>query len=114
MVCPDSQYQKRTEDVRICVDLSRLNKAVKRERFILPTIDDIWQIPLEREKAKLMTFITPMGRFFFKQLPFGKSSALEIFQREMSLLFRGHEGVEVYMDDILVHGRDEKEHEERL
>lgn len=32
---------KRTEDVKICVDLTRLNKAVRRERFILPTIDDI-------------------------------------------------------------------------
>lgn len=30
------------------------------------------------------------------------------------MLFRGQEGVEVYMDDILVHGRGEKEHEERL
>ena len=102
--------------------------AVKRKRFILPTIDDIllqlaeslldtasgfWQIPLESEAAKLTTFITPVGRYFFKQLPFGISSAPEIFQREMLVLFRGQEGVEVYMDDILVHGRDEKEHEER-
>ncbi|XP_042345404.1 uncharacterized protein K02A2.6-like [Plectropomus leopardus] len=124
---------KRTADVRICVDLKRLNMAVKRERFVLPTIDDIlprlaesrvfslldaasgfWQIPLERETAKLTTFITPTGRYFFKRLPFGISSAPEIFQREMSVLFRGQNGVEVYMDDILVHGRDEKEHEERL
>lgn len=124
---------KKTGEVRICVDLKQLNTAVKRERFVLPTIDDIlpklaesrvfslldaasgfWQIPLDRVTAKLTTFITPMGRYFFKQLPFGISSAPEIFQREMSVLLRGHEGVEVYMDDILVHGRDEKEHEERL
>lgn len=124
---------KRSGDVRICVDLKKLNMAVKRERFVLPTIDDIlprlaesrvfslldaasgfWQVPLERETAKLTTFITPLGRYFFKRLPFGISSAPEIFQREMSVLFRGQEGVEVYMDDILVHGRDEKEHEERL
>ena len=124
---------KRTADVRICVDLKKLNMAVKRERYVLPTIDDIlprlaesqvfslldaasvfWQIPLEKETAKLTTFITPIGRHFFKRLPFGISSPPEIFQRDMSVLFRGQEGVEVYMDDILVHGRDEKEHEERL
>lgn len=71
----------------------------QRERFILTTIDDIlprlaescvfslldttsgfWQIALERETA----FITPMGRFFFRRLLFGVSSASEIFRREMS------------------------------
>uniref|UniRef100_A0A8C6L0J9 Gypsy retrotransposon integrase-like protein 1 n=1 Tax=Nothobranchius furzeri TaxID=105023 RepID=A0A8C6L0J9_NOTFU len=124
---------KKNGEVRICVVSKRLNMAVKRELFVLPTIDDIlprlaesrvfslldaasgfWQIPLERGTAKLTTFITPVGRFFFKRLPFGISSVPEIFQREMSVLFRGQEGVEVYMDDILVHGRDDKEHEERL
>ena len=32
---------KKTGEVRICVDLKRLNTAVKRERYVLPTIDDI-------------------------------------------------------------------------
>lgn len=124
---------KKSGEVTICVDLKQLNTAVKTERFVLPTIDDIlpkladspvfslldvasgfWQIPLQRETAKLTTFITPVGTFFFKRLPFGFSSAPEIFQREMSVLFRGQEGVEVYMDDILVNGRDDMEHEERL
>lgn len=124
---------KKSGEVRICVDLKRLNTAVKRERYVLPTIDDIlprladsrvfslldaasgfWQIPLDRETAKLTTFITPLGRYFFKRLPFGIASASEIFQREMSVLFRDQEGVEVFMDDILVHGKDENQHEERL
>lgn len=95
--------------VRICVGLNRLNQAVKCDRYILPTLDDIlphmsgatmfsrldaesgfWQIPLERESAKLTTFITPFGRFFFHRLPFGISSAPEIFQREMNKLLKGH------------------------
>lgn len=33
--------KKNKEQVRVCVDLKRLNKAVKRERFILPTLEDI-------------------------------------------------------------------------
>lgn len=76
--------KKNKKQIRICVDLKKLNKAVKREKFILPTIDDIlpklahakvfslldaasgfWQIPLEPESAKLTTFITPFGRYFF-------------------------------------------------
>lgn len=124
---------KKSGQVRICVDLKRLNTAVKRERYVLPTIDEIlsrladsrvfslldaasgfWQIPLDEETAKLTTFITPMGRYFFKRLPFGISSASEFFQKEMSVLFRQQEGVEVFMDDILVHGKDDRQHEERL
>ena len=44
----------------------------------------------------------------------GISSAPEIFQRKMSELLAGHDGCEVIMDDILVHGRDESQHNERL
>lgn len=32
---------KKNVKVRICVDLKKLNDAIKRERFILPTIDGI-------------------------------------------------------------------------
>lgn len=93
---------KKTGKVRICVDLKKLNEAVRRERFILPTLEDIapklvgarvfstldassefWQIPLEASCTKLTTFITPVGRFCFRCLPFGITSAPEIFQREM-------------------------------
>ncbi|KAK0133586.1 hypothetical protein N1851_030913 [Merluccius polli] len=82
--------KKNKEQVRVCVDLKRLNKAVKRERYILPTLEDIapklvgakvfstldascgfWQIPLDAASQKLTTFLTPMGRFCFRRLPFG-------------------------------------------
>ena len=119
--------------VRICVDLKRLNKAVKREHLVLPTLDDVapnlagstifssldaesgfWQIPLEPESQKLTTFISPFGRFCFERLPFGITSASEIFQRKMLELLQDHEGVEVIIDDILVHGRTREEHDARL
>lgn len=124
---------KKNGSVRICVDLKRLNQAVKRERFILPTLEDIapklsgasvfstldassgfWQIPLDSSCVKLTTFITPVGRFCFNRLPFGVTSAPEIFQREMSKLLIGHKGTAVVMDDILVYGKDQNEHDENL
>ena len=97
--------KKNQEQIRICVDLKNLNRAVKREKYMLPIIDDIlpklakffllldaasgfWQIPLDPECAKLTTFITPFGRFFFNRLPFGITSASEIFQREMTELLK--------------------------
>ena len=124
---------KSNGQVRICVDLQRLNKAVKREHLVLPTLDDIapnlagssvfssldaesgfWQIPLEKDSQELTTFISPFGRFCFQRLPFGVTSASEIFQRKMQDLLQDQEGVEVIVDDILVHGKTRDEHDTRL
>lgn len=33
--------KQKKDEVRICVNLKRLNLAVKREKYVLPTIDDI-------------------------------------------------------------------------
>uniref|UniRef100_A0A3B3I785 Gypsy retrotransposon integrase-like protein 1 n=1 Tax=Oryzias latipes TaxID=8090 RepID=A0A3B3I785_ORYLA len=125
--------KKHTGKARICVDLTKLNKSVKRERYILPTSDEItsklsgatvfssldaasgfWQIPLHPDSCELTTFITPFGRYCFKRLPFGITSAPEIFQRKMLETLEGLEGVEVFMDDILVHGATMEEHDARL
>ncbi|XP_047224324.1 uncharacterized protein LOC124870013 [Girardinichthys multiradiatus] len=118
---------KKNEKTCICLDLKRLNKAVKRERFMLPTSEEMmtklsgstvfssldaasgfWQIPLDKESQRLTTFITPYGRYCFKRLPFGFTSAPEIFQRKMVETLEGLEEVAVYMDDIIVHGKDMK------
>lgn len=72
---------KKNKKPRICFDLSKLNKAVKRERFILPTLEDItpkvsgttvfstvdassgfWQT--DAGSRKRSTFITPVGHFW--------------------------------------------------
>ncbi|CAI5657120.1 unnamed protein product [Oreochromis niloticus] len=125
--------KRNKDEVRVCVDLKRLNKGVKCERYILPTLDDItpklagakvlstldpssgfWQIRLDPSCQKLTTFITPTGRFCFRRLPFGITSAPEIFQRLMSTLLKGLEGTVIVMDDILVFGANKEEHDQRL
>uniref|UniRef100_A0A3P9HPN0 Gypsy retrotransposon integrase-like protein 1 n=1 Tax=Oryzias latipes TaxID=8090 RepID=A0A3P9HPN0_ORYLA len=55
-----------------------------------------------------------MGRFCFRRLPFGITSAPEIFQRLMSNLLKDLEGTVVVMDDILVYGSNKEEHDNRL
>ena len=116
--------------VRICVDLKSLNESVLREVHPTPKVDTtlaqlsgatvfskldansgFWQIPLAEESRLLTTFITPFGRFCFNKLPFGISSAPEIFQN--NILF-GLAGVLCHVDDILVIGKDVEEHEARL
>ena len=44
----------------------------------------------------------------------GISSAPEIFQRTMSETLKDVDGVICQMDDILVHGADQEEHDRRL
>ena len=50
----------------------------------------------------------------FKRLPFGLSSSQDIFQKVMSEIFKDIPGVEVIVDDILVWGEDEEQHNVRL
>ena len=85
--------------VRICEDLKKRNGNIKRENFPLPTVEDtlarlagctvfstldansgFWQVSLTESASKLTTFITPVGRFQFLRMPFGITSAPEIFQ----------------------------------
>ena len=124
---------KSNSQVRICVDLTKLNRAVQRERHILPSVDHVLgqmagaavftkldansgfhQIQLSPRSQLLTTFITPFGRFAYKRLPFGVSSGPEYFQREMSRILEGLEGIVCLMDDIVIFGRDQPEHDIRL
>ena len=124
---------KAHDAVRICVDLSPLNESVRRELHVLPSVEHtlgqlsdakiftkldaqsgFWQIVLAEASQKLTTFITPFGRYCFKRLPFGISSAPEHFQRRMSQLLDGLEGVVCQMDDILVYAATQEEHDKRL
>ena len=119
--------------IRICVDLTNLNKSVKREKHLLPKVDHtlgqlagakvfskldansgFYQIELSKESSPLTTFITPFGRYYFRRLPFGISSAPEHFQKRMSEILDGLEGVVCQTDDVLVYGSTQEEHDRHL
>ncbi|UYV72662.1 K02A2.6-like [Cordylochernes scorpioides] len=111
--------------IRICVDLSRLNLSVERELHPLPVLEHelaqlngakifsrldansgFWQIKLSEESQ--------IGRYKFKRLPFGISSAPEHFQKRMSAILLGVNGVICHMDDILIFAKRKEEHDETL
>ena len=69
---------------------------------------------LARESSLLTTFLTPFGRYCFNRMPFGITSAPEHFQRRMSDILSGLSGAVCLIDDILVYGSTQKEHDERL
>ena len=89
----------KSHKLRICLDPRPLNKAIQREHFQLPTIEDItsrlsgakffskldanygyWQIPLDEDSQLLKTFNSPFDRYCFQRMPFGIKSAQEMFQ----------------------------------
>lgn len=122
---------KKGGGVRICVDLSRLNKSVKRQFHPIPRIElslaelrgaefftkldanhGFWQLSLAKESQDFTTFITPFGRYKFCKLPFGVTSAPEEFQKRMGRILEGLKNCIVHMDDILIWGKTKTEHNE--
>lgn len=120
-------------DIRICVDLTSLNRSVKRELHPMPVVEHtlgmlngakvfskldansgFYQIPLSVDSQRLTTFITPFGRFCYRRLPFGITSAPEHFQRRMEKILEGLPGIAIHMDDVLISGLTIAEHDERL
>ena len=124
---------KPSGSICICVKLKPLNESVMCEIHPLPKVDitlaqltgakwftksdtnsRFWQVPLAKESRLLTTFITPYGHFCFNKLPFRIVSAPEHFQCHMNEILRKLPGVVCHVDDILVTGRNKKEHDTRL
>ena len=117
--------------VRFCGDFVQLNRAVQREVYQMPSTEEtlaklagakivtkldansgFWQRKLS--DRLLTTFITPWGRYCFSRLPFGISSAPEHFQKVMSRILDGLPGQVCQVDDILVFGETQEQHDHRL
>lgn len=72
------------------------------------------QVEISPESREITTFITSTGMYRYKRLMFGINCAPEIFQKIMEQLVAGCEGCLVFIDDLLIHGADMKEHDSRL
>ena len=124
---------KSPNEVRICVDMREPNRAIKRTRYIIPTVDDIIvdlngakvfskldlvkgynQLVLSESSRNITCFTTHAGLFRYKRLCFGINSAAEIFQNTLRNVLHGLEGVKNISDDIIVYGKDQAEHDKRL
>lgn len=124
---------KKPTDVRVTIDPQDLNRALLREYHPITTIEDVttrtenaklftvldakmgyFQMSLTHESQQLTAFNTPFGRYKYLRLPMGISVAPELYQRAMTELMAGLDGVEVIMDDILIHAPTIEIHNQRL
>ena len=84
---------------------------------VIPKLDansGFWQRKLKDSSTLLTTFIKPWGRYCYTRLPFGISSAPEHFQKSMQKIIKDFPGVGCQMDDIIVYGANQAEHDKRL
>ena len=87
LVCVD----KPDGSIRVCLDPRDFNRAIKREHHPLPLVEDVtasfagatlfstlnaekafYQIQLDEESSRLLTFNTPFGRYRYLRMPMGK------------------------------------------
>ncbi|GFX59435.1 retrovirus-related Pol polyprotein from transposon 17.6 [Trichonephila clavipes] len=106
------------------------------DRFPLPLIEDVldrlqgakvyttldlkngfFHVDVNEDCKHLTSFVVPDGQFEFNKVPFGLSTSPSVFQRYVYSIFRElmRKGIVIiYMDDLVIPAKDEKEGLEKL
>lgn len=125
---------KQNGGVRLCVDLTKLNKYVNRPTYPTTTPKDsvtnipptakffttmdmsqgYFQLPLDEDSQELTTFMTPWGRFCFMRAPMGLTSTGDEFSRRGDEALQGIDNTRKVVDDILIYDDNFQEHIERV
>lgn len=119
---------KGPRDFRLTLNMKKPNQAIKRPFYPIPTLERIRQMVdgatkftkldltqafyhlVLHETAREMTnFMTSYGIFRYVRMPFGANSAPEIFQRFMEEAMKGIKGLVIFLDDMLIFGKDLEE-----
>jgi hypothetical protein len=111
---------------RMCIDYRKLNKATKKNHFLLPFINEMLeqladhsffcfldeysgyhQIPIHPDDQSKTTFTCPYGTYAYRRMSFGLCNAPASFQRCMMSIFSEmiEEIMEVFMDEFSVYGK---------
>ena len=126
--------KKKNGKWRVCVDFTDLNKACPKYPFPMSRIDQLmdaavghpqmsfldafqgYHIPLALEDQEKTVFVTPIGNYHYKMMPFGLKNARSTYQRMMTKMFESQLGknIEVYIDDMVVKSKLESEHVNNL
>ncbi|XP_078246874.1 uncharacterized protein LOC144588278 [Pogona vitticeps] len=117
------------EEVRFCVDYRKLNSVTKSDPYPLPRMDDLiehlakakfisildlknayWQLDMAEESRDKTAFITHVGTFRFRRMPFGLKNAGASFQRMIDKLLQGLPYANAYLDDVAIFSNDFESH----
>ena len=127
--------KKDSDRIRMCVDLSKLNKYVRPEQYpsttppeavadiaqtkaryfmVFDTLKGYHQCPLDEESQMLTTFITPFGQFKYLRAPYRISSISEHYNRHMDEAFTDMHNFRKMVDDVVVFDEDKLQHIEHV
>ena len=70
------------------------------------------QIPLALDDQEKTTFVTLVGNYYYKVMPFGVKNAGSTYQRMMTRMFESllEKNIEIYIDDMVVKRKMVSEH----
>ena len=74
------------------------------------------QIRLALDDQEKTAFVTPIGNYHYKVMPFGLKNARSTYQRMMTRMFKSQLGknIEIYIDDMVVKNKMVSKHLEDL
>ena len=120
---------KKDGNPRFCVDYRKLNAVMKRDRWPMPRVDEIfdeikgssvfttidlfqgyWQIKMDESCKEKTTFVCRYGTYQFEVMPFGLMNAGATFQRMMDQMLVNVSNVKCYIDDVVIHSPTKEDH----
>jgi transposase InsO family protein len=93
--------------------LQRLGDKRPKYFAVMDLTSGYWQAPLAEEAKKFTAFRTARGTYQWKRVPMGLKNAGSYFQEQMCKIIGSpllYNGVEVYLDDVIVYGATEAEY----